>query len=86
MSLSSLKRLLGDGQSTYDAYLPILTTRIFRALQRFMMAVRNNGEGVRNVIPDARNENVNVCDIVVSGRNCCICLYSKFLLGAAGQQ
>jgi len=78
MSLGSFK--LSDGWSTYDTYPPSLTTRIPRAFQRFMMAVGNNGTGVHNIIPDARNEGVGVCDMM----NSWICVYCKFLLEAEG--
>ena len=84
MSLNGIKLLLDDGESIYSAYLPILTTRILGALQRFTMAVGNNSGGIHNTIPHARNESVGVCDIVMSSGNGCICPYCKFLLEIGG--
>ena len=64
----------------HGTYPPIRTIRIFRTLQHFTMAVGNNGADAHNVILDARNKGVGVCDIMMSGRNGCICVSCKFLL------
>ena len=63
-------------------YPLILTTRILGPFQRVTMAVGNNDEGVRNLILDAGNDGVGVHDITVNGRNGCICVCCKSLLGA----
>ena len=46
------------------------------------MAVGGNGGSVRNVIPDAGNDGVDVRDIVTNGWNCRTRVYCNFLLGA----
>ena len=50
------------------------------------MTVGGNGGSVRNVIPDAGNDGVDVRDIVTNGWNCRTGVYCNFLLGAGGQQ
>ena len=82
MSLGSFKWLLSDGWTTYDTYLPILTTYILRDLQRFTVAVGKGGAGTYDVIPDGRNEREGICDSTMNGGNCCIRVYCEFLLEA----
>jgi len=62
-------------------HLLILTAPTLRALQRFMMTARNNGEGF---MPGAGKESVGVCDNTMSDRSGFICVYCKFLLEAGG--
>ena len=50
------------------------------------MTVGGNCGSVRNVIPDARNDGVDVRDIVTNGWNCWTGVHCNFLLGAGGQQ
>jgi len=66
VSLGSLKWLLGDRRGTNGTYPPMLTTHILRTLHCVAMAVGNNGVGVPNVVPDARNNDAGARDIVVN--------------------
>ena len=50
------------------------------------MTVGGNCGSVRNVIPDAGNDGVDVRDIVTNGWSCRTGVYCNFLLGAGGQQ
>ena len=50
------------------------------------MTVGGNGGSVRNFIPDAGNDGVDVRDIVTDGWSCRIRVYCNFLLGAGGQR
>ena len=75
MSLGSIRWLLGNGQNTNGAHRLTLTT-----LQRVMISVGNNGGGVGDVIPDARNDGVGVNDITANDRNGYIFVHYKLIL------
>jgi len=70
------KCLLDEGWDTKGTYHPILTMRILGALRQVTTTVENRGGSVHNVALDARNDGVDVRDIVVNGRicGCCECL------------
>ena len=70
--MGSLKWLLGDRRGTNGTYPLILTTCVLITLHCVVMAVRNNGAGVPDVIPDAGNDNVGARDMVVNSRNDCM--------------
>ena len=63
-----------------DTYPLILTTRILRALQWVTMAVGNDGGGVRDVIPDARNDGMGVRNGMTNGGSSYARVCCKFLL------
>ena len=68
---------------------PILTVCILRLFRRVTMTVGNHGGGVHNVILNTGNDDLGVRDIMVSGRNGCICVgcvCCKRLPGAGSQQ
>jgi len=68
VNLRSVKWVLGDRKSMNGAYYSTFIPRIIGAFQRLAINSGNGGVGTHN--------------ITTNGRNGCMCVYSKFLLGA----
>ena len=60
------------------------TTCVLGDFRRVAMTVGNNGDGVHDVVLGPGDGGVGVRDIMTNGRNGCICIYCKRLLGAGG--
>ena len=59
-----------------------LITHVLGTFRYVTMNVGDNGEGIRDLIFDVESDGVAFHDVIMNGRNCCICVHCKSLLKA----